>query len=103
MDKNLSETPIARPSDPISSHIAADDITRNGTRGEQQKLAAQAVKDNPGKTSLELSTVSNLDRYQLARRLPEIEGLYVEKGPIRRCTKSGRPAVTWYPVKKERG
>jgi hypothetical protein len=88
--------PIARNTDPISSHMAAREITLSGARGKQQRLALRVVIEHPGMTSRELAALCSLDRYQMARRLPELEeaGL-VAKGPVRQCKAGGRPAVTW--------
>lgn len=87
----------ARNTDPISSHIAAEDIAMSGLQAAQQALTATAVCNYPGLTSLELSEKSTLDRYILARRLSECErkGL-VKRGDIKRCSVSGRPAVSWW-------
>jgi len=98
---DISSTPIARSSDPISSHLAAEEMTNSGKRGAQQRISADTVKRFPGHTSLELSKLCGLDRYQLARRLSEIENLSVEKGPLRCCKISGRKAMTWYPIRKD--
>jgi hypothetical protein len=102
MDKNsqldlLSYNPIARNSDPVSSHEAAGEITLDGTRAIQQYTVLMAVKERPGSTSRELAKHSHLTRYDFARRLPELEhaGL-VAKGPMRPCKISGKRALTWW-------
>jgi DNA-binding MarR family transcriptional regulator len=87
---------IARNTDPITSHIAAQQITLSGARGRQQRIALRAVIEHPGLTSRELAALCSLDRYQMARRLPELEEAdLVAKGPARQCKAGGRPAVTW--------
>jgi hypothetical protein len=102
--KNLmSDTPIARNTDPVSSHLAAEHVVKTGSRAHQQQIAYNAVVTHPGCTSLELSKRCELDRYQLARRLSEIAGKYVQKGHMRQCTVSGRMAVTWLPKQKKGG
>jgi hypothetical protein len=91
-------TPIARNSDPFTSHEAAEVLTMTGVRAAQQRLAALAVKQYPGLTSLELSQRARMDRYMLARRLPECEeAKEVRRGQVKKCSVSGRSAVTWYP------
>ncbi len=96
----MLNTPAARTTDPISSHIAARGITVSGIRGSQARIALEAVMENPHRTSFELSEACYLDRYQVARRLPELEEAgFVEKGIIRRCRVSGRHAVTWTAVR----
>ena len=89
-------TPAARRSDPETSHLAAEVITKNGTRHHQQQLAADAVRKHPGRTSQELAHLTGIDRYVLARRLPECTA--VRKGVAVECTVTRRQALTWWPV-----
>lgn len=94
------ETPAARSTDPITSHEAAQSHTRSGARRGEQAVAIAAVRAQPGQTSLELAEICGLDRYMLARRLPECETAgEVHRGEIRRCCASGRKALTWWPGK----
>lgn len=93
------ETPAARHTDPMSSHLAAEQITTDGTRGQQQAQAVAAVRAFPGLTSFELAMKTELDRYMLARRLPEcVTGGAVHKGDARTCSITGRQALTWWPT-----
>jgi len=93
------ETPAARHSDPESSHLAAEEINRSGKRGQQQAQAIAAVKAFPGCTSFELALKTDIDRYTLARRLPEcITACAVRKGEQRTCSITGRQALTWWPT-----
>lgn len=95
------ETPAARATDPVTSHLAADAHTRSGTRARQQEQAADAVARYPGHTSQELAQLTGLDRYMLARRLPEcVTAGAVFKGTNQRCSVSGRLAMTWWPVRE---
>jgi hypothetical protein len=92
----MSYMPIARNTDSVSSHMAADHVTAQGTRGRQQRIAFRAVVEHPGRTSRELASLCSLDRYQVARRLPELEeARMVQKGPARECEVGHRLAVTW--------
>ena len=92
------QTPAARASDPRSSHEAAEAITLSGARRKQQGMATAAVASYPGHTSLELAGYSGMDRYVLARRLPECETAgTVRRGQMRCCKVSGRLAMTWWP------
>lgn len=91
-------TPAARSTDPGTSHEAAAHVTLTGARAKQQALAVSAVEQYPGLTSLELARRTSMDRYVLARRLPECEeGGAVRRGQERRCSVSGRTAITWWP------
>ena len=91
------EAQIARESDPISSHLAADEITRSGARVRQLVAVLILVCQHPGKTSLELAQYG-LDRYIIARRLPELERSgTVERGGFTLCSVGSRTAIKWMP------
>jgi hypothetical protein len=88
-------TPVARRSDPESSHLAAREVTDSG-RMEGQCLGVLALlKKHPLSTSLELGQ-HGYDRFVCARRLPQLEraGLVARRSP-RICTVGNRKAVTW--------
>lgn len=89
----------ARTADIDTSHAAAAHVVSSGQQAAQQDQAARAVTQNAGMTSNELSQATGLDRYMLARRLPELmkEGR-VYRGPNKPCAVSGRTACTWWPV-----
>lgn len=92
-------TPAARRTDPESSHQAAEIHTLSGKRAHQQDQAAAAVRKFPGRTSFELATCTDLDRYMLARRLPECETAgRVRRGAQRACSVTGRLAMEWLPA-----
>lgn len=95
----MSAAPLARATDPVTSHLAAAEVEGSGARDAQQRQAARAVRDFPGHTSHELAQASGMDRYALARRLGEVEarGL-IRRGDLRRCAVSGRLVLTWWPV-----
>lgn len=89
---------MARRKDPATSHAAAKHMADSGTADGQRKMVADLVLSNPGMTSRELSEISSLDRYQLARRLPEAEKKgWVHKGLSRVSPTTDLPAVTWWP------
>ncbi|NID15008.1 MarR family transcriptional regulator [Luteibacter yeojuensis] len=93
------ETPAARATDPMTSHLAAEQITASGKRGQQQAQAIAAVRAFPGMTSFELAMRTKLDRYMLARRLPEcLTTGAVRKDEPRTCSITGRLATTWFPT-----
>lgn len=89
----------ARSTDPETSHDAARHIVASGAQALQQNQALDAVACHPGLTSNELARATGLDRYMLARRLPELcdRDLVVAKDQ-RKCNVSGRTAYTWWPV-----
>ena len=90
------EHPIAANADPTTSFLAAKEVTQSGNREGQLLGVLALVKRYPQSTSLELSRRSGLDRYVIARRLPELAsaGLVIQCA-ARRCMVGNRPAVTW--------
>ncbi len=64
-----------------------------GTLRGQRLLTLELVKRFPGKSSKELATLGTLDRYQLARRLPEL----VSMGHAR-VTQHGNEDQKWWAV-----
>lgn len=93
------ETPAAKRTDPETSHLAAEQHTRSGRRGQQQSQAIAAVRAFPGCTSFELAMKSEQCRFQLARRLPECETAgAVRRGDPKPCPVTGKQALTWWPA-----
>lgn len=93
----LADTPIARTSDPGTSHASAAIVTKT-TRAKQQKLVRDLVEKFPGHTSAELAEKGMADRYMVARRLPELRPTWVRNGETRKCSVTGRKAMTWWPL-----
>ena len=89
----------ARGRDPITSHYAA--VRAKRFLGAQASRVLEALKKFPGSTSAELAQLAGLDRYMVARRLPDLEKCdYVSKGSIRECKATGSKAVTWFEWKE---
>lgn len=96
---NQTQIPLARSTDPFSSFQAADKVQRTGTAVTQREIVLDVVRRFNGLTSNEMVEYCELDRYQIARRLPDLEKLEkVRKGP--RSPDDG--CVTWYPVEDVR-
>lgn len=92
------ETPAARATDDVTSHIAADIHTASGKRHSNMAAVVDLVRANPGRTSAELGDLSDLTRHEVARRLPEaLTAGAVFKGPKRRCMTNGSLATSWWP------
>ncbi|HEY4292083.1 winged helix-turn-helix domain-containing protein [Luteibacter sp.] len=93
------ETPAARATDPVTSHIAAAEHTASGKRGTNVAVVIDLVRAHPGHTSAELARYTELTRHEVARRLPEAEtASAVKKGEKRRCAANGTLAMTWWPA-----
>lgn len=92
-------TPAAK-ADPHTSHLAADAVTRSGSRARNVRKVADMVGRRPGMTSRELAD-AGMDRHECARRLPEAEAMkLVRRGEARKCGVSGKQALTWFPVEQ---
>ncbi len=91
----LSDQPIARNTDPATSHKAADEITKSGKRATQQNQILEALATFQNCTSAELAQHMGLDRYIVARRLPELRPKHVLSGNARKCKVTGKSAMTW--------
>ena len=99
--------PIARNTDPQTSHKAAERHTL-GKRAIRQQQVFDLVSSYPGKTSGELSRLMVQSYPELPirsavesphKRLSDLEekGLVV-RGRERKCSDSGFQAITWWPV-----
>jgi hypothetical protein len=113
MDKSITQFPLqfsaqprARESDPLSSHLAAREVKESGRLGKQQAEVLAAVKRWPGLTSAELASRMAQERgcawfslrHMVARRLPDLEPIFIVKGKMRRCSMTTHSAVEWWPV-----
>ena len=96
--------PLARNTDPHTSHEAGLVHEVTGRATCNRELVRALVEQYPGHTSRELSVKMAAkwllrDRYEIARRLSDLEHMrLVSKGPARACRIGGRSAVVWYPV-----
>lgn len=89
------DSPKARRSDPASSRQAAAELEASGALSRQRREVLEALKRFGPSTSAELAQRSGLDRYTVARRLPELRKLnFVIQGEVRNSL-VGRPAVEW--------
>ena len=81
-DGALDRVPLAAAGDPISSRIAAAEVTSSGRWASQRREQGHAF------TSMEIAHAAGLDRYLVAGRLPDLErdGL-VSAAP---CARAGR-------------
>jgi predicted transcriptional regulator len=96
-----NSAPIAATRDPVTSHLAAEELTDSGARDAQKSAVLASLKREPvPPTSRELARSAKLDRHAVARRLPDLEsdGL-VRKAGMRTCSISGKMCVTWAIVR----
>lgn len=90
---------LARITDPSGSHDASDLLVRSGGHAAQKERTAAAVHRHPGMTSMQLAHATGMDRYMVARRLPDLarDGR-VFRGAKTLCPISNITVCTWWPV-----
>tara|TARA_Y100000593_G_scaffold20067_1_gene40215 strand:+ start:3247 stop:3606 length:360 start_codon:yes stop_codon:yes gene_type:complete len=95
-ERDMELKSMYRRSDPVSSRMAAEETVGTGAANRQREQVLLAIEEFGPGTSAELADRSGIDRYALARRLPELakRGL-VTKGSTRVCRVSGRTAIEW--------
>ena len=89
----FNQHPMARKSDHDSSHIAADKLEASGAAKAQREQVLVLVKRWPGMSSGQLARLAGVDRYMVARRLPELrtEGLVA-------AVKPAGKEIAWFPA-----
>lgn len=99
MNLAIKLPPATRSTDPNSSQEAERRITESGARMSQAESILALVRSRPGKTCVELTEWTDLDRYQVQRRLSDLCAAgRVRKGKRRKCTLKLTSAVTWWPA-----
>jgi hypothetical protein len=95
----LPPLPRAARTDPVTSQDSADHVTKTGLAKYQALLCQAAITSHPGHTSQELCELTGLDRYMLARRLPELRAAgKARTDGHRTCSVTRRNAMTWWPT-----
>lgn len=100
MSHHRPTPPLFRRTDPATSREAGEHMLKSGKLAEAQQRVLEMVRRSPGLTSLMLAEVAGeWDPRVINRRLPELERLgLVRRGDPRIQGKTGRRAVTWWPV-----
>ena len=84
-----------RNNDPPTSAMAAHEAKDSGLVERHQAMCLDAVRAAPGLTAREAEALLGIKAH---KRLPELRcGGMVRTGRPRRCTVSGRQAMTWHP------
>lgn len=93
------DQPLSHRGDPVSSYKAGNRALRSRKIRGQTQAVLEALKRHPNTTSAELARLADLDRYAVARRLPNLahRGL-AERGPERMCSVCRCPCVTWRAI-----
>ena len=91
---------LARNSDPVSSHDAADKVRESGRLENQQKMVLDAVKRWPGSTAKELDG-RLFGQVESHKRLASLcDQGYIVKGARRKCRVTGMQVLTYWPVQE---
>lgn len=91
--------PRARRTDPVSSHLAAEENAASGTRARHYDAILKALAGENGMTSDEIARKAGMDRVAVARRMAEMErNGQVRRGEIRKSRLTGRPGLCWYAI-----
>ena len=88
--------PLARASDPESSKAAGKRYDRM-KRDSDKAAVLSAVRRTPGLSSKALAARHGLDRYMVARRLPDLE----RDGLVRRDGEASDGCTAWWAVSDE--
>lgn len=92
----LTVTPLARKTDPSTSHDAAREHKESGNADRSAAKVLDAVNRFPGLTAVELAERAGLDRYEVSRRLSDLRGKQlVRNGEERPCAIKGSRMTTW--------
>jgi len=83
----------ARRLDPESSKRAARYVERTGIVVSQREQVLEALRRFPGRCTKEIARMAGLDRYMVARRMPELE----QMGLARRGEMAAA-GERWWPV-----
>ena len=95
-DRDMELKRMSRRTDPATSHEAAAELVRSGRLDTQCSEVYAALRRHPGATSAEIAAAEGLDRFLVARRLPDLvsRGL-AERCQSRVCKVKGTRAITW--------
>jgi len=100
-------TPIARTTDPWTSHAGAVEVTDSGRRKTQMELCLDVVQAHPGRTAGEVGELTGLGHVPAQRRLSDLkaEGKIVTGAAVRSLNVPvylrQRPQVTWWPTDRQ--
>ena len=67
----------ARSTDASSSHNAAAELERSGRGRTEAQRVLSALRKHPNSTSAELAKFARIERYTVARRLPELMAVHL--------------------------
>lgn len=93
------QTPAARIDDPLTSHLAEQQITQSGDRSAACALALSLVRKTPGLTANEYEKSIGVQDGRIRKRLNDLlKDGKVKKGPPRVSAVTGKLNQTWLPA-----
>ena len=98
MSDFANQQPLFRTTDPVTSSLAAEKLTRGGKRDSQKQQVLDYLRQHPGRwTSAEIAKYGHMERHMAARRLPDLEEdkLVQRCGTKYACSITGHAAVIW--------
>jgi hypothetical protein len=107
VDADRMTTPIARTTDPWTSHAGAVEVTDSGRRRTQMELCLDVVQAHPGRTAGEVGELTGLGHVRAQRRLSDLKaaGKIVTGAAVRSLNVPvylrQRPQVTWWPTDRQ--
>jgi hypothetical protein len=89
----------SQPDDPAQLDQVTDEADDASQAVSQRQVCLLEVWKAPGRTAAEIAVTAGLKRHVPSRRLPELrKARQVKTGPIRLCSVTGNPSMTWLPV-----
>ncbi len=106
LDPYGGSAPIARATDPESSHEAAAQHTASGARQRHAEIVLALVRRMPGSTFVELFSGATDEEkvilgneVEVMRRLNDLgKSFAIKRGPSRECTVKHTKMTTWWPA-----
>lgn len=96
---NGSLPPIAKKTDPTTSHKGARSVTRSGRRINQISFCLRLVINNPGSICDELGEISGLGYRKVSKRLSDLKNLgLIEQCGERQSLESNHSQLRWWPA-----
>jgi len=90
---------LARRGDPETSLEAARKIVSSGTDAAQCERVLEALRRYPNHTSADLAKLCGMDRYIVARRLPELQAAGLARiGGKTLSHSTGKSGMAWWPA-----
>ena len=96
--QHVADSARARASDPVTSHLAAAEVTANGTVQRHADIIHNYLRTHPGETNAQIAAGCGLTYIQVNKRMIDLERENrVIRGAAVKCPIHGRAMTTWLP------